>query len=122
MAVLEARNIDKPDERRDFPHGHVDAVHLPDGVIFGRTTFEPGWRWSESVKPIAGTDSCQIHHVGWMVSGRMHVRHDDGTEMEIGPGDAFVIAPGHDAWTVGDEACLTVDFTTEDDPRFAAAG
>jgi len=121
MAVLEARNIDKPDERRDFPRGHLDAVHLPGGVICGRTTFGTGWRWSESVKPIAGTDSCMFHHVGYVLSGRMQVRLDDGAELEIGPGDAFEIAPGHDAWTVGDEDCVTVDFTTEDDPRFAAA-
>jgi hypothetical protein len=122
VAVLEARNIDKPDERRDFPQGYVEAVHLPGGVIFDRTTFGPGWRWSEAVKPIAGTDSCMFHHVGWVVSGRMHIRHDDGAELEIGPGDAVVIEPGHDAWTVGDEDCVMVDFTTEDDPRFAAPG
>ena len=120
MAVLEAKNIDKPDERRDFPHGHLEAVSLPGGVIFGRTTFEPGWRWSESVKPLAGTDSCTFHHVGYLVSGRMHVRHDDGSELEIGPGDAFVIEPGHDAWIVGDDDCVSLDFTTEDDPRYAA--
>jgi hypothetical protein len=122
MAVLEARNIDKPDERRDFPHGHLDAVHLPGGMIFGRTTFGPGWRWSEAVKPIAGTESCMIHHVGYVVSGRMHVRHGDGTELEMGTGDAFEIEPGHDAWTLGNEDCVTVDFTTADDPRYAAPG
>ena len=97
-----------------------DLVNVGDSQI-GRLVLEPGWRWSESVKPIAGTDSCMFHHVGYVLSGRMHVRHDDGSELEIAPGDAFVIAPGHDAWTVGDHDCVTVDFTTEDDPRYAAA-
>ena len=121
MAILTARSIDKPDERRDFPHGHLEAVALPGEVICNRTTFEPAWRWSTSVKPIVGTNSCEIHHVGFMLSGRMAVRHDDGTELEIGPGDAFVISPGHDAWVLGDEPCVTVDFVAAGDPRYAQA-
>jgi hypothetical protein len=76
----------------------------------GRGVFEPGWRWSQHVKPIAGTDSCQTAHLGYVVSGRMHIVMDDGGESECGPGDAVHIAPGHDAWIVGDEACVFIDF------------
>jgi quercetin dioxygenase-like cupin family protein len=111
MAELEVRNPDQPDETRPFvDRGRVDVVQLADGVV-GRGTFEPGWRWSEHVKPIAGTDTCQSAHLGYCVSGRMAVRMDDGTEKEIGPGDVIVIPPGHDAWVIGDEPCVQVDFT-----------
>ena len=72
--------------------------------------FEPGWRWSQHVKPIAGTDSRQTAHLGYVLSGRMHIVMDDGSEGECGPGEAVYIAPGHDAWTVGDQACVMVDF------------
>jgi quercetin dioxygenase-like cupin family protein len=111
MAELEVRNHDQADEVRPFvDKGHVDIVKLGDGTV-GRGTFLPGWRWSEHVKPIAGTDSCQAPHMGYCVSGRMVVKMDDGTEKEIGPGDVIVIPPGHDAWVVGDEPCIQVDFT-----------
>jgi hypothetical protein len=73
-------------------------------------SFEPGWRWSNDVKPIAQTDTCQANHFFYCVSGRMNVVMDDGTEGEVGPGDVAVIGPGHDAWVVGDEACVTVDW------------
>ena len=73
-------------------------------------TFEPGWRWSESVGPIAGTKSCEVHHNGYCVQGRMRVRMDDGAEQEVGPGDVFVLPPGHDAWVVGEEPCVVYDF------------
>lgn len=112
MANLEAKNVDKPDERRDFPRGHLDMVMLGDRPV-GRTTFQPGWRWSESVKPIAGTDSCQFFHIAYVMSGRMHVRMNDGSEVEIGPGDAVAIPPGHDAWVLGDEDCVMVDFGSD---------
>src|SRR5689334_1952738 len=107
--MFEVKTLDKPDERRDFPRGHLEAVHMS-GLDFAVGTFEPGWRWSESVGPIAGTASCQVHHNGYCVSGRMQVRMDDGGEREVGPGDVFVIPPGHDAWTVGDEPCVVYDF------------
>ncbi len=80
------------------------------GLDFAVATFEPGWRWSESIAPIAGTESCTVHHNGYVVSGRMQVRMDDGGESEVGPGDVFVIPPGHDAWVVGDEQCVVYDF------------
>ncbi|WP_326725472.1 MULTISPECIES: cupin domain-containing protein [unclassified Streptomyces] len=107
--MIEVKTVDKPDERRDFPRGHLEAVHLT-GLDFAVGTFEPGWRWSESVAPIAGTESCQVHHNGYVVQGRMHIRMDDGGESEVGPGDVFVVPPGHDAWVVGDEQAVVYDF------------
>jgi ethanolamine utilization protein EutQ (cupin superfamily) len=110
MPSQEGRNFDAPDEVRQFAgHGHVDLVKLENGPV-GLGTFEPGWRWSVDVKPLAGTDTCQVHHVGYVISGRMKVVGDDGSEVEVGPGDVFSMPPGHDAWTVGDEACVLVDF------------
>ncbi|MCW2806849.1 MAG: Cupin 2, conserved barrel domain protein [Marmoricola sp.] len=107
--MAQTRSIDKPDESRPFKgHGHMDVVTLGDFTL-GRGVFEPGWRWSNDVKPIAGTDSCQTRHAGYCLSGQMTVRLDDGTEMTVGPGDVLVIEPGHDAWTVGDEACVLLD-------------
>ncbi|MDX6274833.1 MAG: hypothetical protein QOJ92_2043 [Frankiales bacterium] len=107
--VLEAKNIEKPDDRRDFAKGHIDVVNLP-GLAFGQATFEPGWRWSESVKPIAGTDTCMVAHNGYIVAGRLAIRMSDGSQVELEPGDAFVCSPGHDAWVVGDEPCIALDF------------
>lgn len=107
--MLEVKNTHKPDERRDFPRGHIEVLELT-GLNFGTATFEPGWRWSESIKELAGTDSCEVHHNGYVVSGRMRLRMDDGSEGEVGPGDVFVCPPGHDAWTVGDEPCVVLDF------------
>ena len=109
MSQPEAKNFDLPDETRRFDKGKMDIVKLG-AVTAGRAVFEPGWKWSESVKPIAKTDSCQVSHVGYMVSGRMKVVMDDGTEIEAGPGDALVIPPGHDAWIVGDEPAVVLDF------------
>ncbi len=109
--TLEVKNLDSPDESRPLvSHGKVDVVKMGDLTV-GRTVFEPGWRWSEHVKPIAGTDSCQSNHNGYCISGRMKVVMDEGEEAEIGPGDAFVISPGHDAWIEGDEPFVGVDFS-----------
>ena len=100
------QSIDKPHEARPFKaHGHIDVVTLGDFTL-GRGVFEPGWRWSNDVKPIAGTDSCQVHHTGICLEGQMMIQLDDGTEITIGPGDVIDLEPGHDAWTVGDEACV----------------
>jgi quercetin dioxygenase-like cupin family protein len=110
-ATLQKKNLDTPDETRPFKaKGKVQIVKLGSAIV-GRGTFEPGWRWSEHVKPIAGTESCEAAHTGYCTSGRMTVRMDDGTEEQIAPGDAFTIAPGHDAWTDGDEACVLLDFS-----------
>jgi quercetin dioxygenase-like cupin family protein len=111
MATVERKRFDKPDETRSFPanKGQVDLLNLGGGVV-GRATFAPGWRWSEHVKPMAGTDSCEATHLGYVVSGRQMVRMDDGTEVEFGPGDVISIPPGHDGWVVGDEPCVVLDF------------
>jgi hypothetical protein len=110
MANVEVKSFDAPDEVRPFEgNGKADVVNVG-GRTIGRGTFEPGWRWSDNVRPIAGTDSCQVSHLGYVVSGRMAVRMDDGAEGEVGPGDVVAIPPGHDAWVVGDEPCVLVDF------------
>src|SRR3954453_17986723 len=108
--TLLVKSSAEPDEVRPFvDKGHVDVVHLLGGDA-GLGTFEPGWRWSECVKPIAGTDSCQVRHTGYCLSGQMVVVMDDGTEAEVGPGDFFHMPPGHDAYIVGETACTLVDF------------
>lgn len=111
MSGLLRRSFDSPDETRNFEggKGRLEVFTTAGGVV-GRATFEPGWRWSEHVKPIAGTDSCQAAHTGYFVSGRMKVVMDDGEEVEYGPGDFAEMAPGHDAWIVGDEPCVFVDW------------
>jgi uncharacterized cupin superfamily protein len=104
------RSFGSPDETMTFDHGRVQRVKIGESTI-SRFTFEPGWRWSESIKPIAKTDSCQFHHVGYILSGRLHVATNDGAEAEIGPGEAYEIQPGHDGWVVGEEAVMSVEFS-----------
>jgi mannose-6-phosphate isomerase-like protein (cupin superfamily) len=113
------RSLESPDETRTFDLGQVQVVKIGDTTI-GRYAFEPGWRWSESVKPIAKTESCQAHHIGYVLSGRLRVKTDDGGETEIGPGEAYEVQPGHDAWVVGDEAVRLVEFTGAE--RYATKG
>ncbi|MEO6471504.1 MAG: cupin domain-containing protein [Aeromicrobium sp.] len=109
MAAMEKRNIGTPHETRDFQaHGHMDVVTLGNFTL-GKGTFEPGWKWSEDVKPIAGTESCMTRHSGVCLSGQMTVRADDGTEETVEAGDVFILEPGHDAWTVGDVSCVMLD-------------
>jgi len=109
MSTLEGKSFDAPDEVGEFKaNGRVQLVNLESGPV-GKA-FEPGWKWSNDVKPIAGTDSCQVPHVGYVLSGRMTVHMDDGEEHEYRPGEAFNMPPGHDAWTVGDETCVLLDF------------
>jgi hypothetical protein len=103
------KNFETPDETRAIARGNVEVVNLGD-IQAMRATFQPGWRWSECVKPIAGTESCQVAHLGYVLSGRMGVKMDDGGEFEIGPGDATQIPSGHDAWIIGDEPCVIIDF------------
>jgi hypothetical protein len=110
MAGVEIKSTSSPDEVRPFAaHGRADVVNVSGHpVLYG--TFEPGWRWSQDVKPIAKTDSCQATHLLYCVAGRMHIEMEDGSEAELGPGDVAAIEPGHDAWVVGDEPCISVDF------------
>jgi hypothetical protein len=109
MSKAVKKNFDTPDEKRPISKGKVDVVNLGDTQVM-RTTFEPGWRWSESIKPIVKTNSCQVHHILYFISGRMAVRMDDGSTAEFGPGDVGEVLPGHDAWVVGDAACVSLDF------------
>jgi hypothetical protein len=117
VGALESQSFDKPDETRSFDRGRLDLITLGD-VTIGRAVFEPGWRWSQCVKPIAGTDSCQVAHSGYVISGSMHVVMDDGTEGDAVAGDMIRIAPGHDAWTLGDESCVVLDI--QGAPNYAA--
>jgi hypothetical protein len=103
MAGVESHSFDSPDETRTPDKTTIDLVHMP-GANAARFRLEPGWRWSECIKPVAGTESCQARHVGVVHAGTLGVKHDDGTELELTPGSAYVIEPGHDAWVVGDEA------------------
>lgn len=109
MAGLEIKNVAMPDERRPFAdRGHAAVLSVAGHPVL-YATFDPGWRWSSHVKPIAGGDSCQATHLLYCLSGRMRVAMDDGGQGEIGPGDVAAIAPGHDAWVVGEEPCVVVD-------------
>jgi len=110
MSKMEKKSMTSPEEIRTFPKGKVELVKVGD-FTFGKATFEPGWKWSESVKPIAKTHSCQASHTNYHVSGRLRVRMDDGTEKEFGPGDIGIVPPGHDAWTVGNEPAVMIDIT-----------
>ncbi|MEI7860875.1 MAG: cupin domain-containing protein [Actinomycetes bacterium] len=105
------RSFDEPEEVRPFEQGtgRLELVNLEDGPV-GRATFAPGWKWSEHVKPIAGTDSCQAAHAGYIISGRLKVVMDNGDAMEFGPGDFMECPAGHDAWTLGYEACVVIDW------------
>ena len=109
MAKLERKSFDHPEETRPIPKGRIEVVKLGE-VTAMRTRFEPGWRWSECVKPMVGTESCQVGHLMHVVSGRMGVRMDDGSGAEFGPGDVGVIPPGHDAWIIGDVPFVGIDF------------
>lgn len=111
MPGLVRKSFDAPDETRAFEGGtgQLELVST-DGGLVGRATFRPGWKWSEHVKPIANTDSCEAAHTGYVVSGRIRVVMDDGEEMEFGPGDFAAIEPGHDASVVGNEACVMIDW------------
>lgn len=105
----EHRGFDQPDEVREFPHGRAEILKIG-GSEVGRLVFEPGWRWSEHVKPIAGTDTCTAPHFQYHVAGRLAIRMDDGNEFIAGPGEITSLPSGHDAWVVGDEQVVTVDW------------
>ena len=106
---FESKSLNSPEEVRKFDMGKVEVVNVA-GATIGRATFEPGWKWSTCVKPIAKTNSCQAAHFGYHVSGTMTTRMDDGTEKTSKAGDVLNIPPGHDAWVVGNEAVVVLDF------------
>jgi len=109
MAGVEHRNFAAPNETRTPDKTTVELVNLAGGQI-GRYTFQPGWRWSECIKPVVGTDSCQVEHIGYCISGAIHVRHEDGTEADVSGGEVYRIGPGHDAWVAGNEPFVSVEF------------
>ena len=115
MAVIGTRlvrkSLNSPEETRPFEGGtgQLQLVNIDGGAV-GRATFQPGWKWSTHVKPIAKTDSCQAAHVGYVISGHMKVVMDDGTADEFGPGDVMICPAGHDAWIVGNVPCVVIDW------------
>ena len=110
MVPMQKKNFASPDETRKFDKGLLELVTLG-GVTFGRGIFQPGWRWSTSVKPLVNTKSCEAPHLQYHVSGRLHVVMDDGSEAEFGPGEVSLLPPGHDAWVVGDEPVVVIDIS-----------
>jgi quercetin dioxygenase-like cupin family protein len=111
MAGLVRKSLNSPEETREFPDGSgkLELLNVG-GQEVGRATFQPGWKWSTHIKPGAGTDSCEVAHAGYCISGQLTVVMDDGQQETFGPGDFMQAAPGHDAWVVGDEPCVLVDW------------
>lgn len=109
MQETEHRSFDKSDEVREFPNGRAEILRVG-GSEIGRLVFEPGWRWSNDVKPIAATESCAAPHFQYHVAGRLAIRMDDGTEFVAVPGDVTSLPSGHDAWVLGDEPVVVVDW------------
>jgi hypothetical protein len=109
MLNTEHRSFQAPDEVREFPNGRAEILKIGGGEV-GRLVFQPGWRWSNDVKPIAKTESCEAPHFQYHVSGQLAIRMDDGSEFVAGPGDITALPQGHDAWVVGTEPVVTVDW------------
>jgi len=118
MAGVQMLDFESADETRTPEKTRVDVVRIGDTTA-ARFAFAPGWKWSECVKPVVGTDSCQVRHVGVVQSGRLVVKHEDGSEAEVGPGQAYVIEPGHDAWVVGDERFVAFEFESRSAEKYA---
>ena len=113
VSKLESKSHASPDETRTPAKTKVEVVRL-EGYTIGRLNLEPGWRWSECIKPVVGTDSCQLSHVGYVESGRMTIKLNDGTEKSIGAGESYTIPPGHDAWVEGNEAVVAIEVLSAD--------
>ncbi len=109
MASYERKNLKTPDETRTFEKGKAELAKIGGGVV-GRLTLEPGWKWSKHVKPIAKTQWCEAPHFQYQVSGRLHVQMADGSEFETGPGEVVTLPSGHDAWVVGNEPVVAIDW------------
>jgi hypothetical protein len=109
MQKSEHKNFTAPDEVRHFPNGRVEVVNIGTGTV-GRLILEPGWKWSKDVKPLAKTASCQAPHFQFQVSGKLGIRMDDGTEIVGLPGAVAIVPPGHDAWVIGDEPVILIDW------------
>ena len=110
MSGIEVKSFDKPDETRTFEgKGWADVVKVGKKAV-ARGHFEPGWKWSENVKPIAKTELCEVSHLGYVLEGRMRIHFKDGSEQELTPGEVVALAPGHDAEVIGNETCVFLDF------------
>lgn len=109
MAGTSRKSFASPDETRALDKTRVDVVTIGPTKV-ARMTLEPGWRWSQCVKPVVGTDACQARHVGTIISGSMHVKHGDAAELDLDAGDAYVIEPGHDAWVTSAEPVVGYEF------------
>jgi len=118
MASMETKSMDRPDEMRTPEKTNVSVVHLG-GSSVARLTLEPGWSWAESIKPIAGTESCQAAHLGYVVSGALHIRTDDGAEADIRAGDSYRLDAGHNASVVGDQQFVALEFESKTADTYA---
>jgi len=121
MTGITSKNFAAADEKRTPAKTTVETVVLGP-VKAARFTFEPGWRWSECIKPVVGTDTCQARHVGAVISGQLHVSHVDGTESDLGPGDVYVLEPGHDAWVSGNVPFVAHEFEGTTAATYARPG
>jgi hypothetical protein len=110
MASIEKKNFNQPETTNSFDHGRAEVIKAG-GLTFVKNTVEPGWQWSKHIKPIVMTDSCQKNHLLYMVSGKLHVKMDDGSEQEFNAGDIGLVPPGHDGWIVGDQQAVWLEFT-----------
>src|SRR4030042_4172239 len=108
MATIEKKSLNQPEQTKNIGRVKVEVITIG-GLNFQRDTAEPGWRWSVDVKPVAKTESCQVNHLLYLISGRLHVRMNDGKEVEFNPGDMGLISPGHDGWTVGDKPAIWLE-------------
>jgi hypothetical protein len=118
MASIESKSMDTPDETRTPDKTMVSVVHLGSATV-ARLSAEPGWRWSECIKPVVGGESCQAAHLGYVVSGRLHIASNDGSELDLRPGDAYRLEPGHDAWVLGDEPFVALEFESKTAETYA---
>lgn len=109
LEKTELKSFNRPEEVREFPLGRLELVNVG-GKSIARVILQPDWKWSSSVKPLAKTKSCEVAHLQYLISGTLHVRSDDGSEFDCRAGDVFYLSPGHDAWVVGDEPVIAVDF------------
>jgi mannose-6-phosphate isomerase-like protein (cupin superfamily) len=108
MNSIAGKSFANPDETTEFPNG-VNQIVSVNGFTMSRSVFQPGWRWSNDLKPIVKTESCQEHHRGYVVSGRLGIRMNDGSELELGPESVVDIAPGHDGWVIGNEPLVMIE-------------
>ena len=118
MASIEIKSMDRPDESRTPEKTEVSVVHLGDATV-ARLTAQPGWSWAECIKPLAGTESCQAAHLGYVVSGRIHITADDGSEADVSVGDSYRLEPGHNARVMGDQEFVALEFESKTAATYA---